>query len=73
MILALGASNQFVRNGARLYGDTGFHPELAAADCESIDELILNDLGNESIYDEATEKATKRRLKEHDEEVTYYL
>src|SRR5438874_11458230 len=34
-------ANVFLENGARLYLDTGFHPEYATPECDDVAELVI--------------------------------
>jgi proteasome accessory factor A len=36
-------ANVFLENGARLYLDTGFHPEYATPECDDPAELVIHD------------------------------
>src|SRR3990170_7648502 len=36
-------ANVFLENGARLYLDTGFHPEYATPECDDVVELVIHD------------------------------
>ena len=36
-------ANVFLENGARLYLDTGFHPEYATPECDDVAELVIHD------------------------------
>jgi len=36
-------ANVFLENGARLYLDTGFHPEYATPECDDVAELVVHD------------------------------
>src|SRR5260370_7332769 len=35
-------ANVFLENGARLYLDTGFHPEYAPPECDDVTELVTH-------------------------------
>jgi proteasome accessory factor A len=46
-----GARSVFLENGARLYLDTGFHPEYATPECDDIMELVVHDKAGERIVE----------------------
>jgi len=46
------STNVFLRNGARLYQDTGGHPEYATPECKSALDLIAYDKAGERILEE---------------------
>ncbi len=53
-------TNDFLRNGARLYQDTGCHPEYATPECDSPLELTLHDKAGERIVEELLLTAEQR-------------
>jgi proteasome accessory factor A len=56
--------NIFLENGARLYVDTGFHPEYATPECDDLLDLVAYDRAGERILEELVLR-TDRRLPEH--------
>ena len=59
-------ANVFLENGARLYLDTGFHPEYATPECASPRQLIVYDKAGERILEDlqdyAEEKIREERI-----------
>jgi proteasome accessory factor A len=53
-------ANVFLENGARLYLDTGFHPEYATPECDDIMELVVHDKAGERIVEDLLHQAEKR-------------
>ncbi|MBI1893552.1 MAG: Pup--protein ligase [Candidatus Rokubacteria bacterium] len=53
-------ANVFLENGARLYLDTGFHPEYATPECDDILELVAHDKAGERIVEDLLHAAEKR-------------
>jgi proteasome accessory factor A len=53
-------ANVFLENGARLYLDTGFHPEYATPECDRIDDLVAHDKAGERIVEDLLHQAEKR-------------
>jgi proteasome accessory factor A len=53
-------ANVFLENGARLYLDTGFHPEYATPECDDIMELCIHDKAGERIVEDLLHQAEKR-------------
>ena len=53
-------ANVFPENGARLYLDTGFHPEYATPECDDITELVIHDKAGERIVEDLLHQAEKR-------------
>ncbi len=45
-------TNDFLRNGARLYQDTGCHPEYATPECDNALDLTIHDKAGERIIEE---------------------
>ena len=56
-------ANVFLENGARLYLDTGFHPEYATPECDSIADLVVHDKAGERIL-EGLVRSAEQRLRE---------
>jgi proteasome accessory factor A len=56
--------NTFLENGARLYVDTGFHPEYATPECDDLLQLVAYDRAGERIMAELVRRA-EARLPEH--------
>lgn len=54
------STNVFLRNGARLYQDTGGHPEYATPECKNALNLIAYDKAGERILEELSLSAEKR-------------
>jgi len=44
-------SNVFLRNGGRLYQDTGSHPEYATPECSNVLDLVAHDKSGERILE----------------------
>ena len=57
-------TNDFLKNGARLYQDTGCHPEYATPECDDVLELVIHDKAGERILEELLLSA-ERRLREN--------
>jgi proteasome accessory factor A len=55
--------NLFLQNGARLYVDTGFHPEYATPECDDLRDLVAADRAGERII-EGLVRDAQRRLPE---------
>src|SRR6266852_4332485 len=53
-------ANVFLENGARLYLDTGFHPEYATPECDDVAELVSHDKAGERIVEDLRHQAEKR-------------
>ena len=53
-------ANVFLENGARLYLDTGFHPEYATPECDDVAELVVHDKAGERIVEDLLHQAEKR-------------
>jgi proteasome accessory factor A len=53
-------TNDFLRNGARLYQDTGCHPEYATPECDNPLDLTLHDKAGERIVEELLLAAEQR-------------
>src|SRR3989454_5364051 len=52
--------NVFLENGARLYLDTGFHPEYATPECDDVTELVSHDKAGERIVEDLRHQAEQR-------------
>ena len=52
--------NIFLPNGARLYVDTGFHPEYATPECDDLEDLVASDRAGERIIEDLVRGAQKR-------------
>ena len=50
-------ANVFLENGARLYLDTGFHPEYATPECDDVAELVIHDKAGERIVEDLLHQA----------------
>lgn len=57
-------TNIFLKNGARLYQDTGCHPEYATPECDDIMNLVVHDKAGERILESLIESAENRLLRE---------
>jgi proteasome accessory factor A len=57
-------TNDFLRNGARLYQDTGCHPEYATPECDNPLDLVMHDKAGERIVEELL-YAAERKLREN--------
>ena len=57
-------TNDFLRNGARLYQDTGCHPEYATPECDNPLDLVIHDKAGERIVEELL-YAAERKLREN--------
>src|SRR2546422_9016461 len=53
-------ANVFLENGARLYLDTGFHPEYATPECDDVAELVSHDKAGERTREDLRQQAEKR-------------
>ena len=53
-------ANVFLENGARLYLDTGFHPEYATPECDDVMDLVVYDKAGERIVEDLLHQAEKR-------------
>ena len=53
-------ANVFLENGARLYLDTGFHPEYATPECDDVAQLVSHDKAGERIVEDLRHQAEKR-------------
>jgi proteasome accessory factor A len=57
-------TNDFLRNGARLYQDTGCHPEYATPECDNPRDLVIHDKAGERIVEELL-LAAEQKLREN--------
>ena len=57
-------TNDFLKNGARLYQDTGCHPEYATPECDNALDLVIHDKAGERIVEELL-YAAERKLREN--------
>jgi len=57
-------TNDFLRNGGRLYQDTGCHPEYATPECDSALDLSIHDKAGERLIEELLLTA-ERKLREN--------
>ncbi|MGH7406383.1 MAG: proteasome accessory factor PafA2 family protein, partial [Candidatus Methylomirabilales bacterium] len=57
-------TNDFLKNGARLYQDTGCHPEYATPECDNPLDLVIHDKAGERIVEELL-YAAERKLREN--------
>ncbi len=57
-------TNIFLKNGARLYQDTGCHPEYATPECDSILDLVVHDKAGERILESLIESAEMKLARE---------
>ncbi len=57
-------TNDFLRNGARLYQDTGCHPEYATPECDNALDLVIHDKAGERIIEELLLTA-ERKLRDN--------
>jgi proteasome accessory factor A len=53
-------ANVFLENGARLYLDTGFHPEYATPECDDLVEVVVHDKAGERVVEDLLHQAEKR-------------
>src|SRR5215471_12589327 len=53
-------ANVFLENGARLYLDTGFHPEYATPECDDVAELVSHDKAGERLVEDLRHQAETR-------------
>jgi proteasome accessory factor A len=58
------SSNVFLTNGARLYLDVGSHPEYATAECDDIEQLVIQDRAGERIVEDLIADAQDRLAEE---------
>ena len=65
-------TNDFLRNGGRLYQDTGCHPEYATPECDNPLDLTLHDKAGERIVEELLLTAEKR-LRENGIDCDLYI
>jgi proteasome accessory factor A len=65
-------TNDFLKNGARLYQDTGCHPEYATPECDSPLDLALYDKAGERVIEELLLTA-ERKLAENGIECDIFI
>src|SRR4030095_16297974 len=53
-------ANVFLENGARLYVDTGFHPEYATPECDDVASPASHDKAGERIVEDLRHQAEQR-------------
>jgi len=53
-------TNSFLENGARLYLDSGDHPEYATPECDDVMDLVAHDKAGERILEERLRQAEQR-------------
>ncbi len=51
------SSNVFLPNGSRLYLDVGNHPEYATAECDTLTDLLAQDLAGQSLLTDLVDEA----------------
>ncbi len=54
----------FLPNGARIYQDTGSHPEYSTPECDSVRDVVLFDKAGERILSRAAERVARVLLRE---------
>ena len=59
--IAARNANVFLENGARLYLDTGFHPEYATPECDDVAELVSHDKAGDRIVEALRSEALASR------------
>jgi proteasome accessory factor A len=52
--------SSFLQNGARLYVDTGFHPEYATPECDNLLDLVAYDRAGERLVEDLVRGAEAR-------------
>ncbi len=57
-------TNDFLRNGARLYQDTGCHPEYATPECDNPLDVVIHDKAGEWIVEELL-RAAEQKLQDN--------
>ena len=65
-------TNDFLRNGGRLYQDTGCHPEYATPECDNALDLTLHDKAGERIVEELL-LAAEQKLRENGIDCNIYI
>src|SRR2546422_1351706 len=55
-------ANVFLENGARLYLDTGFHPEYATPECDDVAELVIHDKAGDRSEEHTSELQSRLHL-----------
>src|SRR5512137_1616520 len=72
MVARQRGTNDFLRNGGRLYQDTGCHPEYATPECDNASDLTLHDKAGEWILEEL-QLGAEQRLRENGIECDLFL
>lgn len=54
----------FLPNGARVYQDTGSHPEYSTPECDQVRDVVIHDKAGERILSRAVEAVTHQLLAE---------
>ena len=54
------SSNVFLPNGGRLYLDVGSHPEYATAECDNLEDLLIQDQAGDRIVEDLVIEAENR-------------
>ena len=72
MVARQRGTNDFLRNGGRLYQDTGCHPEYATPECDNAFDLTLFDKAGEWILEEL-QLGAEQRLRENGIECDLFL
>jgi proteasome accessory factor A len=57
-------TNIFLKNGARLYQDTGCHPEYATPECDHVLDVVIHDKAGERILESLIVSAEKKLRRE---------
>ena len=65
-------TNDFLRNGGRLYQDTGCHPEYATPECDDPLDLVLYDKAGERIVEEL-QLAAEQKLRDNGIDCNIFL
>ena len=72
MVARQRGTNDFLRNGGRLYQDTGCHPEYATPECDNASDLTLHDKAGEWILEEL-QLGAEQRLRENGIDCALFL
>ncbi len=72
MVARQRGTNDFLRNGGRLYQDTGCHPEYATPECDNASDLALHDKAGEWILEDL-QLSAEQRLRENGIECDLFL
>ena len=54
----------FLPNGARVYQDTGSHPEYSTPECDQVRDVVIHDKAGERILSRAVEAVAHQLLAE---------